>query len=172
MGPPAELAIPGSAGRAALPSGGVGGEHSTGRLVDMPYMSVTREEGGGLRVQTGHHSVLADLPVDAGGHDAGPSPTELFVAAVAACAAQAGRAFLHRRGGPEELEIGCHYELAADGRRVESIQLTLRVPDPLTPEARGQLLKEIDRCGVHASIAVPAQLHAVVLQRELEPGSV
>ena len=135
----------------------------------MPYMSVTPAAGTALQVRAGHHVLVTDLPQDRGGHDAGASPTELFVAALAACAADQARAFLHTHGRPDAgLEIGCHYDLADQSDRVESIQLTVRIPQSLDPAEKAALVRAIDSCAVHASIAQPADLQVVVASTEPE----
>lgn len=139
----------------------------------MPYMSVTPAAGTALQVRAGHHVLVTDLPQDRGGHDAGASPIELFVAALAACAAHQVRAFLHTHGKLDAgLEVGCHYDVADNPERVESIQLTVRVAQALEPAEKAALLRAIDRCAVHASIALPADLQVVVATTEPEPAPV
>lgn len=133
-------------------------------------MSVSHEEGTRLRVRAGHHELVTDLPVESGGHDSGPTPTELFVAALAACAAHQAQAYLAGHGlDTAGLEVGCHYELGSEPARVTAVQLTVSVPGELTEWQRTGLARAIDRCTVHASIAIPATLQVVLARREPAP---
>jgi len=131
----------------------------------MPYLSVKPEDGRRVRVDIGHHSLVSDLPAEWGGHDSGPTPTELFVAALASCATQYALAYLDRQHlDLKGLEVGCHYDLGERPERVEAVHLSVRVPYELTVEQQEGLTNAIQRCSVHASIAVPAQLRVVVAQ--------
>jgi putative redox protein len=62
----------------------------------MPNLSVTHQDGDRLEVQVRGHRLLCDQPTADGGTDQGPTPTELFVASLAACVAFYARRFLAR----------------------------------------------------------------------------
>jgi putative redox protein len=59
-------------------------------------------EGGGYRtvVRTRTHSLVADEPLDVGGTDAGASPYELLLGALAACTAMTVRMYADRKKWP------------------------------------------------------------------------
>lgn len=123
------------------------------------YLSVDGDSGSGFKIKVGGHSLVADLPPEAGGRGHGPTPAELFVASLAACAAETASEFLAHRGRAGDLlDVGCHFELEEAPLRVGSIQLTLRLRQDLPPEEKSALLRAIYRCSVHASMAAPAQL--------------
>ena len=52
-------------------------------------MDATWDGGYRCRVEARHHVLLIDEPTHAGGGDAGPQPTEVFLASVASCFALA-----------------------------------------------------------------------------------
>ena len=125
----------------------------------MPYLSVNAKADSGFQVSVGGHTVVTDRPPESGGHGSAPTPAELFVAAIAACAAETAAEFLARReraGGL--LEVGCHYELERAPLRIGSVQLTLRLRSELSPEEKAALMRAVYKCSVHASIAMPTQL--------------
>jgi putative redox protein len=125
----------------------------------MPYLSVSGDRGPGFRVSVGGHDLVVDSPPEAGGHGTGPTPSELFVASLAACAAETASSFLAARGREGQLlEVGCHYELEEAPLRVGSIQLTVHLREELPPDLSSALMRAIYRCSVHTSIAMPAQL--------------
>lgn len=53
----------------------------------MPNLSVAHQAGDRFELQVRGHRLLCDQPPGRGGTDQGPTPTELFVASLAACVA-------------------------------------------------------------------------------------
>ena len=64
----------------------------------MDPMSVRHLGGDRFAVSVRGHELLVDQPVDAGGEDTAPTPTELLVAALACCVAFYARRYLRRHG--------------------------------------------------------------------------
>lgn len=133
-------------------------------------MSITvhHEANDRFRIDVRGHEVVVDQPAPASG-DAGPTPTELFVASLAGCAAFFARRFLARHGLPDgELTVACDFAWSADHSRVEKISLHVEVPSPLEPEIEAGLLRAIDRCTVEASIrAQPVITREVIVPSKL-----
>jgi uncharacterized OsmC-like protein len=104
----------------------------------------------------GHH-VLVDQPVEAGGTDGAPTPTELFVASLASCVAFYAGRYLTRHGlEPDGLAVRVAFQLASDRPpRVAGIQLTVNAPASLTAERRAALLAVVSHCTVHNSLTQP-----------------
>src|ERR1043165_2962095 len=50
----------------------------------------------------GHHALVADEPVTAGGTDEGPTPYDLLLASLGACTAMTMRVYAARKGWPLE----------------------------------------------------------------------
>jgi uncharacterized OsmC-like protein len=103
------------------------------------------------------HSLMVDQPADAGGQDSAPTPTELFVAALATCVAFYAGRFLTRHGYSREgLAVSVGYDMASDRpARVSGIRLTVHVPAGLPPQRRAALQAVVSHCTVHNSLAVP-----------------
>jgi putative redox protein len=103
------------------------------------------------------HRVRVDQPLDAGGDDLAPTPTELFVASLASCVATLAGSYLTRHGYDRAgLGVSVAYEMAADPPpRVAAVRLTLRVPPGLPETRRAGLLAVASRCTVHNSIEHP-----------------
>ncbi|HEY7487187.1 MAG TPA: OsmC family protein [Streptosporangiaceae bacterium] len=98
--------------------------------------------------------ILVDQPLEAGGGDAGPTPTELFVASLAACAAFYARRYLARHGLPAEgLEVGATYQVSdRPPARVTGIDLRIQLPATIPEQRRKALIAVVERCTVHNSI--------------------
>jgi putative redox protein len=120
-------------------------------------MDVRFVAGEAYEVMVRGHRVLVDQPADHGGTDGGPTPTELFVASLAACVAfDAGR-YLTRHGYSRDgLAVSAGYEMASDRpARVGNIRLTVRVPADLPSQRWAALRAVVSHCTVHYSLASP-----------------
>ena len=98
--------------------------------------------------------VHVDQPIEAGGGDAGPTPTELFVASLAACAAFYARRYLARHGLPADgLEVTATYTMSdRPPSRVTGIEVHIRPPSTISEHRRKALLAVAEHCTVHNSI--------------------
>jgi putative redox protein len=97
--------------------------------------------------------VTVDQPADVGGEDAGPTPTELFVAGLASCVAFYARRYLRRHQlDASGLTVETSYRMASRAARVAQVDLQIRLPLELSPERRGGLLAFASHCTVHNSI--------------------
>ena len=98
--------------------------------------------------------IHVDQPIDAGGGDAGPTPTELFVASLAASTAFNVRRYLARHGLPADgLDVTAAY--AASDRppaRVTGITVRITPPAALPEQHRKALIAVAEHCTVHNSI--------------------
>lgn len=59
-------------------------------------LAVTHVSGDRFAIQVRGHRLVVDQPVADGGQDAGPTPTELFAASLAACVGFYAERFLRR----------------------------------------------------------------------------
>jgi putative redox protein len=112
-----------------------------------------RREGYAHEVEIeGGHTVLVDEPVDAGGGDAGPSPTRLLAASLAGCVAVTIEMYAERKGwdlGRVEVDVDAEYE----GHAPRSFAVTLRLQAELSDEQRARLLVIAGKCPVHRALA-------------------
>lgn len=105
----------------------------------------------GIRIR--NHVLSVDQPIDAGGEDTAPTPTELFVASLTSCVAFYARRYLHRHHfDTTGLVVDASFELADKPARVARIDITIRPADDLPPARRDALLAVARHCTVHNSI--------------------
>jgi uncharacterized OsmC-like protein len=124
------------------------------RRVETIRLAVTHLHGDAYEIETRGHRMTVDQPVDAGGADLGPTPTELFVASLAACVGFYAGRFLRRHSlAAEGLRVDCQATMSG-GRpaRVESISLRLDGLPMLADRQRAALLAVVEHCTVHNSI--------------------
>jgi putative redox protein len=104
--------------------------------------------------------VLAvDQPVDAGGEDTAPTPTELFVASLTACVAFYARRYLHRHHlDTAALAVDAPFQLADKPARVDRIIITIQLGADIPAERRDALLAVARHCTIHNSIAIAPEI--------------
>lgn len=118
----------------------------------MSQIAVRHEAVDRFRIQIRGHEVVVDQPAPASG-DAGPTPTELFVASLAACAGFYARRFLARHGVADgELSIACDFGWASDHSRVTAVALRVETPRGIPEELHSALMRVLEHCTVHESI--------------------
>jgi putative redox protein len=124
---------------------------------DAQGMDVRFVAGEAYEVTVRGHRVVVDQPADAGGQDAAPTPTELFVASLATCVAYYAGRYLTRHGYSREgLAVSAGYEMAGDRpARVSNIRLMVRVPACLPPQRWAALRAVASHCTVHNSLTDP-----------------
>ncbi|MGQ4383506.1 OsmC family protein [Streptomyces sp. SAS_270] len=134
--------------------------------VDVHRLEVIHVEGDAYSVDVREHRLQVDQPLEAGGTDTAPTPTELFAASLAACVAFYAGRYLDRHGLPRAgLRVRTEFTMAADRpARVASLRLVI-VPPPELPEQRhAALLAVASHCTVHNTLHQPPEIDI-----ELEP---
>jgi putative redox protein len=127
-----------------------------------PGIRVTSEGGDRLTIRVRGHSMQADQPVADGGGDTGPTPTEIFVAGLAACIAFYAERFLRRsRLSTDGLEVACDYTWAENPHRVGAIDVAVSAPG-LSEERRDAFARVIDHCTVHNTLRQPPAITVAV----------
>jgi putative redox protein len=115
-----------------------------------------------LRIEVRGHEVYTDQPVEDGGDDSAPTPTELFVASLAACIAFYAERFLRRNGlTTDGLKVTSEYEWAENPHRVGGIDLAVVVPG-LTDAKREAFARVVEHCTVHNTLNHPPAIRLSV----------
>lgn len=120
--------------------------------------------GSGYRtsITAGTHAIVADEPLDVGGTDAGATPYQLLLGALAACSAMTVRMYADRKRWPLESVVvrirpvkahaadcaTCENDEVGAGRLAREVELT----GVLTDEQRTRLLYIADRCPVKQTL--------------------
>jgi uncharacterized OsmC-like protein len=134
----------------------------------MNEITVRYEHGDHFHVQIGTHGLVVDQPHETGGDDLGPTPTQLFVAGLAACAGFYAERYLRRHGiAPDGLAIRCSFTMSEQPpARVRSVALEADVPAGVPPDRRVALIRVMERCTVHNSIVHGPQIEVRIAARE------
>lgn len=126
--------------------------------------------GDRYRMVVRGHGVTVDQPVDAGGTDEGPTPTELFVGSLATCAAFFAGRFLRRHlSSDQDFWIEARFAMGDRPSRVSRVEIDLVLPAGIPPAVRDGALAAAERCTVHASILTPLEIRIAAPEREPVP---
>jgi uncharacterized OsmC-like protein len=128
----------------------------------MARISVSHLHEDAFRVDMRGHRLVVDQPSP---HDeCGPTPVELFVASLAACAAYyAGRSLAHDGSRSRGPRVECEWTMrAGEPASVGRVRLRVIVPDDVPDDRREALLAAVDRCTVLHSLRRPPQMSVLV----------
>ena len=112
-----------------------------------------RVKGFETEVAIRGHRLTVDEPVDDGGGDAGPRPTELLAASLATCTTVTIVMYADRKGwdvGAIETDVDFQ---APSVHGQPSFEVNIRIPADLTDDQRERILTIAAKCPVHKTLA-------------------
>jgi putative redox protein len=120
-------------------------------------MKATIESIGrvGSRVRVGDHELVFDQPRSVpGGEDRGPSPLDVMVVSVAACAHYFAAAYLHGRGLPTD---GLTVEVDAEKdrmpvSRIARLAVRVKLPGGLSEKQRAGVERAVKSCPAYGTL--------------------
>lgn len=123
-------------------------------------------EGYRTVIKSRDHEYIADEPLDEGGTDSGPMPTEMLLGALGACIAVTCRLYAERKKWPlegvdvsldsERFNAKDYADYDGDELFVHEIRKSIAFKgDNLTDDQRKRLLEIAGKCPVHRMIALP-----------------
>ena len=119
----------------------------------MPATEVTHVAGDRFAIAIREHVVYVDQPESDGGTDTAPTPTELFVASLAACVAFYARRYLRRHDLPENgLRVTANADMGVRPSRIATMTVTIHLPDGVPEDKRAGLLAVASHCTVHNTL--------------------
>ena len=120
----------------------------------MARITIKHRHGQSFDIQVRGYPLVSDEPVTLGGDDEGPTPTELMVAGLAACAADEVVKCLVAVGARfEPTEVGADFAWDAEGRRVASIRLSVTLPEEISENTRQKVLLSMLSCPARKMLA-------------------
>lgn len=113
-------------------------------------------------IEIGPHHLIADEPVESGGEDLGPAPTEYLAAALGACTAITAKMYAQRKGWPLEnidVRVGLVKEddLTVFDRKV-------RLIGPLDKAQQERILEIVNHCPVHKILTGKIRIDTALVQ--------
>ena len=119
----------------------------------------------GSRVRIGDHDLVFDQPSTVpGGEDRGPSPLDVLVVSVGACAHYFAAAYLYARGIPAaDLTVEVDSEKdQAPTPRIGRLAIRIRVPAGLTEQQIVGIERAVKRCPAYGTLVHPPSVEIAV----------
>jgi uncharacterized OsmC-like protein len=119
----------------------------------------------GSRARVGEHELLFDQPRSVpGGEDRGPSPLDVMVVSVAACAHYFAAAYLHGRGLPTD---GLRVEVDAEKERVPvsrigRLAIRVNLPGDLADKHVAGVERAIKSCPAYGTLLHPPSMEIAI----------
>lgn len=96
------------------------------------------------------HSFTADTAVDGGGSDAGPSPHDLYDAALASCKALTVTWYANHKGLPlTDVRVECKRDATEERHGVYRLTTRLHLLGDLSDAQRAELFAVAAKCPIH-----------------------
>ena len=125
----------------------------------MARITISHRSGEAFDVQIRGYRLISDEPVVIGGEDLGPTPTELMVAGLAACAAETGVKHLTDEGIPcEVFEVQADFTWDIERGRVNAVRLVITPPPGLKTNDLHFLEKAMVDCPARKMLTEPPTL--------------
>jgi putative redox protein len=119
-------------------------------------ITVTRDRNGRMTYTVavrGHRFTVDELPAN-GGEDAGPTPHDLYDAALAACKAETVLWYANRKAIPvEDIAVSVERDDTQERQGTYRLRTTLQVTGLLSDAQRAELLAVAGKCPVHRLMA-------------------
>lgn len=131
-------------------------------------LTVEHLDGDRFAIEIRGHTITVDQPVDAGGADTAPTPTELFVAGLASCVAFYARRYLARHHiSADGLLVSADFDIGGQPTRVTRIRVRITSPQDLPAERRDAFLAVASHCTVHNTLSNPAPVDILLSETAL-----
>lgn len=115
-------------------------------------ITVIRDQSLPMRhiVHVRNHIVSADVSVEEGGSDAGPSPHDLYDAALSACKALTVVWYAKRKGiALDNVEVTTERDTSEERKGTYRLAATLHLSGELSEAQRQELLSVAEKCPIH-----------------------
>lgn len=109
-------------------------------------------------LQTSQHAWFADEPIENGGHNLGPCPTDFLISALAACTSITLRMYAEHKNIPldgVDVEVQLERDREAGVTRMEK---SILLHGDLSAEQRDKLMQVADRCNIHQVLTHPIEI--------------
>lgn len=111
------------------------------------------DRGFCTEIQVRKHRMLADLTVDKGGEDQGPTPPEILVGSLAACSAMFAKMFADRAGLPGPITVEAEAEIPDPPTLVRNFRVRVKIPG-LPKEELERAKAFVERCVVSQTLSL------------------
>jgi uncharacterized OsmC-like protein len=99
------------------------------------------------------HEIWTDVPKEKGGDNAGPTPSELFIASIGCCTALFVARYLRTAQlNSEGLSVEVDWEFSEDKSSIGKIDFSIRVPNAELGARKKAVLAAAEKCTLHKTL--------------------
>lgn len=122
-------------------------------MADAKELIITLPGNRRVDAAFGHHIVHTDQPLDNGGEDTAPSPFQLFLASIGACAGIFVQGFCAKRNiDPSGVRI-VERPVYDEQGTLKDVTLDIELPGSFPEKYKEALLRVVEQCSVKKAIA-------------------
>lgn len=122
-------------------------------------MIVTFPGGVAVTARYKGFEIRTDQPVEHGGGGTAPAPYDLFITSIGTCAGFYALRFCQERQlSTEGLEVAVDLARNPESRRLEGIDISVRLPAGFPEKYRGAIVRAVDQCSVKKVLLDPPQI--------------
>lgn len=122
-------------------------------------VTIKQLSGAKFSIETRHHSIICDQPVENGGTDEGMTPPELMLASLGSCAAFYAVQYLKTRGLADGgVEVTVTAEKLRGPARLSNFELNVTCPVALNTEQEEAMMRSVHACLIHNTLMNPPQI--------------
>jgi putative redox protein len=119
----------------------------------MSLITITHVDGLSVQAEIGHHRLVVDVSAAEGGADTGPSPVELFTAALGSCMAMHVAKYCQAARLPYQgFTLDLDFQLARDPLRVGALTVDLNLPAGFPESRKGAARRAALQCTVRNTL--------------------
>ncbi len=122
--------------------------------------------GTKFKVKARGHEIEIDQPLDKGGKDEGPTPTEVFLSSMAACIGIYGYFFCKNNNiDPDGMEVDIEGEYADRPRRIGRIEVKITPPAGVEGKLEKKFMKYAEQCTIHNTLLNKPEITTVIVRK-------
>ncbi len=122
-------------------------------------MDICLDGGKKVNARVRGFTITTDQPVMEGGGDAAPTPFEVFIASLGACAGFYAVAYCSSRRLPTAgVRLKLRAGRSADGRRLETVHIDILVPPAFSEKDRRALVRTVNGNAVKKALLDPPEV--------------
>jgi len=106
-----------------------------------------------FKAKVGTHEIVTDLPLEKGGEDKGPTPSEAFIASIGCCIGLYVAGYMRTaKLDPEGLSIELDWKLDDKKTRIGKIDISLRTPHAELGSRKKAIIAAAEKCTIHGTL--------------------
>ena len=134
-------------------------------MSDLKELFVTLEKKRRVVAHVGPHDIVTDQPVSNGGDGSAPTPYELFLASIAACAGTYVQHFCALRSIDTTGLVIREWPRYDQKGALVAVELALELPPSFPPRYQEALIRVVEQCSVKRAIAGGPQFQVRIAAR-------